>query len=219
MTGNSLLRWYICDMQLFLAITASILFCCVLPLVPLEGALSSDMLVPGVLAPGFGGLVLKTGRKSTLQLLRNRTRNIIMNCISAYPGIGPGELGQKTGISSSTLRYHLERLEQTGLIVRRRPAGNMAFFPSGRCSSDLEARVMSNMRNRTRGRLILLLKEKEDCSRHDLAAMIGISLPAVSWHTKRLVDDGIVEVNRECKELRYHLTMGTLEVLENLESG
>ncbi|MDD1716357.1 MAG: winged helix-turn-helix transcriptional regulator [Methanolinea sp.] len=46
------------------------------------------------------------------------------------------------------------------------------------------------------------------CTRNDLAARAGISASAISWHMKKLAEEGIVVREKEGREMKYRLSEG-----------
>lgn len=139
------------------------------------------------------------------QILEHRSRRKIFDCISNNPGISFRELARYSKLSTGTLRYHLERLIQKGIISLVTCPTGIAYFPAGRSLSSLEQRVMKNMRNSTRRGIIISLMEEKVCTRNEIAVWIGVSPSAISWHIVKLQKDGIVIRERKGKNVTFCL--------------
>lgn len=146
------------------------------------------------------------------ELLENRSRRGILRCITANPGIGFRELARKSGVTTGALRYHLDRLFRKGAISQAGSKEGIAIFPGRRVFGSLEQKVAKNLRSATRNLILKRLREEEACTRSNLAVQAGISASAISWHMKKLTEDGIVIREKEGRETKYRLAEGVRDL-------
>ena len=68
--------------------------------------------------------------------------------------------------------------------------------------------------NEVRLKLVYLLEEEKELCPCDLADILGMSIPAVSQHLRKLKDGNIVETRKEGQTIYYTLTQENLKILK-----
>ena len=68
--------------------------------------------------------------------------------------------------------------------------------------------------NEVRLKIIYLLEEEKELCPCDLSDILGISIPAVSQHLRKLKDGNIVETRKEGQTIYYSLTQENLKILK-----
>ena len=68
--------------------------------------------------------------------------------------------------------------------------------------------------NEVRLKMIYLLEEEKELCPCDLSDILGMSIPAVSQHLRKLRDGNIVETRKEGQTIYYSLTHENLKVLK-----
>jgi ArsR family transcriptional regulator, lead/cadmium/zinc/bismuth-responsive transcriptional repressor len=68
--------------------------------------------------------------------------------------------------------------------------------------------------NEVRLKIVYLLEEETELCPCDLADILGMSIPAVSQHLRKLKDGGIVETRKEGQTIYYSLTHENLKILK-----
>ncbi len=68
--------------------------------------------------------------------------------------------------------------------------------------------------NEMRLKIIYLLEEERELCPCDLADILGMSIPAVSQHLRKLKDGNIVETRKEGQTIYYSLTQENLKILK-----
>ena len=68
--------------------------------------------------------------------------------------------------------------------------------------------------NEARLKIIYLLEEEKELCPCDLADILGMSIPAVSQHLRKLKDGNIVETRKEGQTIYYTLTQENLKILK-----
>lgn len=68
--------------------------------------------------------------------------------------------------------------------------------------------------NEVRLKIVYLLEEEKEMCPCDLADILGMSIPAVSQHLRKLKDGNIVETRKEGQTIYYSLTQENLKILK-----
>jgi len=68
--------------------------------------------------------------------------------------------------------------------------------------------------NEVRLKIVYLLEEERELCPCDLADILGMSIPAVSQHLRKLKDGNVVETRKEGQTIYYSLTQGNLKILK-----
>jgi predicted transcriptional regulator len=142
----------------------------------------------------------------------NRNREKIYQTIVAHPGLKFNALERLTGMKEGTLKYHLVRLERKRKIVSVRFATSARYFENDGRYTELEKKVFLHGQNPTTRRILEILSASPRVSRKDIAAILGITGPSVSWHTKRLWCDGIITTRINGNGVRYSFCPGGAEI-------
>lgn len=68
--------------------------------------------------------------------------------------------------------------------------------------------------NEVRLKIVYLLEEEKELCPCDLADILGMSIPAVSQHLRKLKDGNIVETRKQGQAIYYSLTQENLKILK-----
>lgn len=68
--------------------------------------------------------------------------------------------------------------------------------------------------NEVRLKIVYLLEEEKELCPCNLADILGMSIPAVSQHLRKLKDGNIVETRKEGQTIYYSLTQENLKILK-----
>jgi ArsR family transcriptional regulator, lead/cadmium/zinc/bismuth-responsive transcriptional repressor len=74
--------------------------------------------------------------------------------------------------------------------------------------------VLALAGNEVRLKILYLLEEEKELCPCDLADILGMSVPAISQHLRKLKDGNIVEARKEGQTIYYSLTGENLKVLK-----
>lgn len=151
--------------------------------------------------------------------LEHETRTAIYDHICAHPGIRLGTLIQDLGANRGTVRYHLGRLQEFGMIATAVVEGQTGYFENRQKYSALEAKVLIHLRNPTTQEILAILLESPAISRRELAQRLGITASSVSWHLQRLKADGIVLQEKMRGDVRYSLSEESAMVIRERAAG
>lgn len=170
--------------------------------------------ISGILATIFGmfkGIPLILGKVKYLR--GNQKRLTINTYIQKNPGCGMVEIAKELNINRGTLTYHLVMLKEAGKIKSTKNNGCVRYFENNGKFGEHEQKILLHLRNHTDRLILEILVRSPDVSRKDIAEMMCISGPSVTWHMNRLSSDQIVRVQKAGRNVRYHLSSEASEFL------
>jgi predicted transcriptional regulator len=156
------------------------------------------------------------GYRSSRHPLAHKKRSLIYACIRDHPGITSIEIARVTGINRGTTRYHLLRLREAGLVSVIHPGGRKGYFRNGDYDATEKA-VHFHRKNGVRRQILALILDGPGVTQAEVADATGLSRPVAAWHLQRLVDDGLVESDRDGRTVCYSLTSETRAVFQGLD--
>ena len=114
-------------------------------------------------------------------------------------------LERLTGMKEGTLKYHVLVLGMKRRIVSFGSGRSVRYFENNGRYSELEKKVFLHLQNPTTRRILEILASSPEVSRKEIAEVVGIAGPSISWHTKRLSGDGIITTCKKGRAVRYTL--------------
>lgn len=139
------------------------------------------------------------------ELLEHPMRATILDAVRAEPGIHFRALCTRLGANPGCVRHHVRKLIEGDHLVERASPGYTCYFPQGGTSRSLiQAGPM--MRSEGARNLIGCLAQRPGANAKELAGLAGLSPATATYHLKRLQDVGLVDVQRDGRCLRLHLT-------------
>jgi predicted transcriptional regulator len=117
-------------------------------------------------------------------------KSMILKIIKDNPGIRYRELLRSLGTVNGVLSYHLYMLENEDAIRVERQGGMTRYYPNS--IDKREARILGMLRIPMVMKIINFMLVNDGCSLEDLALYVNRSKSTISWHMKRLVEEGII---------------------------
>ena len=154
-------------------------------------------------------------RISGRNVLDQGVRSKIYDHIKENPGVHYSAIVDETGINRGTLRYHLKMLQMHDNVRVLHGAGYVRYFENNMKFNEYYQKVLHHLRNNTSKKILEVLVKNPDVSRKEISLAVGVSGPSVSWHMKRMCEDGIVSTSREGRHVRYHLSSEAAASLHN----
>jgi len=135
------------------------------------------------------------------------TQKRILDYVADHPGAHLRLICRELGLAMGDVQYHVHRLEREGRInsVRR---GLYRFFYPATLFGGRQRDILGLLALDTPRELLLHLVENPDLSQDELARVIGVSQPTVSWHLKRMVERGILERRQSGRGASYAMAGG-----------
>lgn len=177
-----------------MALAAALIFCPVF-VVPIELFFAVKLFA-----------VLAFRRIARANILDNENRGRIYDAILADPGISFPALSRQVSLSRSALAYHLTRLSAQHKVVSLKTNGTTCYFENNGRYDSLEQKIRHYLSCDVERTILARLLGAPGSTRVDLEELLAVSGPSVTWHMKRLIDDGILAGIQDGRYCRYSLT-------------
>jgi predicted transcriptional regulator len=141
----------------------------------------------------IGGLLEKSSTNQSHSYQLSDTQRNILKVISLSPGIRYRELARQTGFANGVLTYHLNILEHIECINKFRHNNITRYYPVNIPIQDLK--IISHFRVHSEKDIILYILNHDFCTFNEIVDYSKRAPSTVSWHLKRLSQDGIVAVH------------------------
>jgi predicted transcriptional regulator len=144
-------------------------------------------------------------------------RALIYDYIAKHPGTHLREIRKNLGIGMGDLQYHLYILEKARLINSVRRGLYKFVFPSG-VFGDRQTAILSVLSIETEREILLFLSERPVATQQEICKFARLSPPTITWHMRRLENDGIVERRKIGKFVSYKLNCDAEEVKKFIQN-
>ena len=119
------------------------------------------------------------------------SRRSIYECVVQHAGAHLRDVARRSGMPLGTALYHLDRLEEAGLIVARRDGRYKRYFVA-QGMGRREKEVVSLLRHDVPRRIVYSLLANGPATQRALCEAIGVSRSTLSFHVNRLQVAGLV---------------------------
>lgn len=131
--------------------------------------------------------------------LENRKR--IFEVLRASPGLHFREIQRRTNISIGVLEYHLSYLVDRGLLTLERQGAFARYYPAGQVGAE-KKKMLSALRQEIPRGIILYLLKHPGATHGEVLQNFTISGGTLSYHVKKLVDQGVIKLEKAGRESR-----------------
>lgn len=132
-------------------------------------------------------------------------RSQVLAFVRDYPGVHAREVERQLGLSSRLASYHLDALEDQGLVQRIAEKGYARFMPAAtrpRWSAG-DVAFVCLMRRGVAFRCVVLLLARGEMTQGDLSRTLHLARASTSYHLRLLIEAGVVAVEQRAQE-RWH---------------
>ena len=133
--------------------------------------------------------------------LENAKRRKILKIFMKNPGISLKELEELTKINRSTLRFHLDLLEDEGWIYSIKTGRHRLFFL---VNNNDDINPLTLVKSERKKQIIELLNQNGELTIKEIADKLGISYKTAHRHISQLKSMGIVKVDNGTVKLLDH---------------
>lgn len=140
--------------------------------------------------------------------LEQPTRRRIYRQIGRQPGINWNQLQRSLEISTGVLMHHISRLEEEELIVRLGgdDEREILHFHTDDASLAADERTRMLFGSGATRRVALLILETPGITPEQLSDAIGIGVPGIEYHLRKLVGHGLIDERSDGGEQVYEPT-------------
>ncbi|MHB8633981.1 MAG: winged helix-turn-helix transcriptional regulator [Thermoplasmatota archaeon] len=159
---------------------------------------------------GAAGFLLVTRYVSPKEALKNPQRAMLYGFVRGNPGVHLKRLGDEFAMKTSSILWHIRKLEAADLVHSERSNGFRVFYPvDGGIEVKRVSRGIAALQNTSARRLFECVEKQPGQSPQGLAQQLGIHVGTVRWHLRKLREFGLVEeLVREEGSLHYPTPLG-----------
>ena len=141
-------------------------------------------------------------RKDTLA--DEPTRQKLLRHIYTEPGTNFTELKERLGLHNGTLSHHIYILENHQMITSQRSGRQRLFFPFG---STNKAKIRTLLiTNETQKEIIEIVKDNPGITQSMISQRLNVSRQKINYHVNSLVDNSILNLEKEGRITRLYPT-------------
>jgi len=141
----------------------------------------------------------------------NANRLKIRLLVESTPGIHLREIQRTVGLSFTTVRHHVERLQQTKAVEVYRLGRYNRLFPRGFPQSEIG--MASALRSHSSNLVLSEVIDKRPNSNAKISETTGLSKSTVSKHIRLLISLGLLQRTPSGYPTRYTVNEGSLSRL------
>ena len=149
-------------------------------------------------------------------ILKLPVRRRICNVVRENAGCHLREVERRSGFSLGMVKYHLDYLARHGLIRQEKTGNNVRYFPQELSAE--EKRILGLLRSKSYRHIVLCLVVEGASTQKRISAFVSLSQSTVSWHLKRLLNEGILGTRSEKGRLLYALQLEKGKIVKMLVS-
>ncbi len=120
------------------------------------------------------------------------TRKKIFGLVEANPGLHFREIQRRLGIATGALQYHLDYLMKHHYLKTQRQGKFLRYYNARVPELGARQPLMNALRQDSLRKILLFLVSKRHATTPRIAAAVGLSTSTVSWHLKKLLENGLV---------------------------
>jgi predicted transcriptional regulator len=131
-------------------------------------------------------------------------RRLILDYISDNPGVHLRQISRDNNIHLSTLRYHLDYLESSGLITSRKEENLKIYFASGKLNPQEKNLAPLLQQKRFRDIILFIIGSHEPTS-SEIAEKLSMNPSTVSKYINILEEREVISHKKIGREKRYSI--------------
>lgn len=123
-------------------------------------------------------------------------RRRLLDTVEENPGVIVTELSKVSGLSHSTVSYHMKVLEAAGAVTPKRD-GRIVRFYKGGDYDDISKRMLPLVKRARTREILKLIDARPTLCPFNIAQELRVSVPTVMWHLHKLEDYGAVTLEKK----------------------
>jgi len=135
------------------------------------------------------------------------TRTQLREHVHANPGRHFSALTRALDLAPGQVQYHLRKLERRDAVVAQELYGKTHYYPPA--FDPWERRALALLRRETARDVLLVLLDAGPARPATVAEEVGIARSTLSYHTDRLVEQGLVAKRTDNGSMRLAVTRPT----------
>lgn len=178
----------------------------------IRNAFRDQMVVAGLatlLAAGLGvtGFAMVTRYVRPEEALANPQRSMLYGFIRGNPGVHLKRLSEEFGMKTSSILWHIRKLENAELVRSDRANGFRVFYPTaGGTEMKVVSRATTALQNANARHVFEAVEAKPGAHPNQIAQLTGVHAGTVRWHLRKLREFGLLQEMDEPSGSTYYPT-------------
>ncbi|WP_424358715.1 winged helix-turn-helix transcriptional regulator [Methanocella sp. MCL-LM] len=152
-------------------------------------------------------------------VLDGRTRKLVYEYAVSHPGSTRPQIAHELGLNEGTVTYHLDVLEKANGLLTVKVDKAIHYFARNRLWDKMELRLHARLNNETGKLLLNSILERPHITSIELCRLSNRSKSTISWHIKRLEQDGIIRVQKAGRNSYNCISEVAAPLLARLSAG
>lgn len=187
-------------------------------------AVADDWALTSMVTIGLGGVgllswVLASRYVDPMVALKNPQRSMLYGFIKGNPGVHLKQLSTEFHMKTSTVLWHIRKLEHADLVRSKKANGYRVFYP---VSGGMEAKQLSTavtaLSNGNARSIFEFVALNPGAHRRILSGRLTINPGTVRWHLKKLREAGLVAELAQDRFSTYYATEMGLKAMRQVAS-
>jgi len=164
-----------------------------------RAAIQDELLAAGLAglaaaALGAAGFALVTRYVSPKEALKNPQRAMLYGFIRATPGAHLKQLSDEFAMKTSSILWHIRKLEAAELVHSDRVNGFRVFYPvEGGIEVKRVSRAITALQNDNAKTIFERIQRHPGSTTRSVAESLGLHGGTVRWHLRKLREHGLLE--------------------------
>lgn len=178
----------------------------------LMGSLGSNsgLAVMGALvAAGLGaaGFLLTSRYIEPKEALKKPQRAMLYGCIKGNPGVNLKQLSEDFDMKTSTVLWHIRKLESADLVRSQKANGLRVFYPvAGGIAAKQLGLAVATLSNPNATKILDFIAVNPGIAQKTLVSKLAINAGTVRWHLRKLKDMGLMAELSQGRMCTYYTT-------------
>lgn len=181
----------------------------------IRAAIADEVMMAGVVSTAAVGatatmFAVVTRYISPKEALRNPQRAMLYGFVRAQPGAHLKQVADEFQMKTSSILWHMRKLEDAGLVQSERANGFRVFYPvEGGIEIKRVSRALTALQNGNARHIYELVDGRPGQTTRDISDRLGVHVGTVRWHLRKLREFGLVdELVREDGSMFYPTPLG-----------
>jgi DNA-binding transcriptional ArsR family regulator len=179
----------------------------------------TSAITAGVAGVGFASWFLASRYVDPKVALRNPQRSMLYGFVKGNPGVHLKQLSNEFHMKTSTVLWHIRKLEHADLVRSKKANGYRVFYP---VSGGMEAKQLSTavtaLSNQNAKQVFEFVALNPGAHRRILSGRLVINPGTVRWHLKKLREAGLIAELAQDRFSTYYATDLGLKAMRQVAS-
>jgi predicted transcriptional regulator len=159
-----------------------------------DGVVLASLATIGLAGLGIAGFAFVTRYITPKEALKNPQRAMLYGFIKGNPGVHLKKLSEEFHMKTSSILWHIRKLESAELVRSERANGFRVFYPTeGGLAVKQVGRAVTALQNPNARALFETVQGKMGQSAAVLAGSLQLHVGTARWHLKKLVEFGLLD--------------------------